>query len=123
EYERWVIDQKMDEDHRDQTNRQVDEEDPAPGVVIGEPSTQGRTECGRAYRRDCIERKRETTFFRRKDGGQNCLRHRLQAAAPSALNHARQKQKPETWGDPAKQGRNREDGNADKKKTLAPNDG
>ena len=85
-----IFQQLVDRQHRQDADRDIDKEDPAPAVVIGDPAAQRRSDNGRDNNGDRREAERLTAIFRLKVVEQHRLLHRLQAAAKKALQHAEQ---------------------------------
>src|SRR5207237_10813017 len=94
---------------RQHADGKVDEEDPAPRVVEGNPSAERRSERRREHRRDAIEREREAALFRRKRVCQDRLRHRLEAPSSHALQDAKYQQQREARRETTEQRAQRED--------------
>ena len=86
-----IEDENLRQDHRDHADRNVDVEDPAPTVVVGEPAAGHRTQHGRDHDAQRPERHRLSALLRRKRLQQDGLRERLQSAAACALNDAARK--------------------------------
>ena len=101
-------------------DRQVHQEDPSPGVVVCDPTAECRTNRRSEDSRHAIQRKGETPQARRKRIRQNGLRHRLQAAAASTLNHARDQQNSQAGRDAARERADSKDDDAGHEKALAP---
>ena len=78
----------------------IDEKNPAPGIVEGDPAAQGWPDGGRHDGRNAVERKCQAALLRRKGVRQNRLSHGLQSAAACALQHAEEKKKPEARRNP-----------------------
>src|ERR1700677_4760031 len=51
---RWILDHAARQDQRDDADRNVDEEDPAPREVVGDPSAERRTNRRRDYDRHAV---------------------------------------------------------------------
>ena len=105
-----VFDEAKHQSQREHADRQIDEENPAPGIVEGDPPAQGRSDGGRHDGRDAIQRERQAAFLRRKRVRQNGLRHRLQPASARALHDAEEQKQPEARRHSAKQRTHGEDG-------------
>ena len=73
-------------------HRQIDVEDPAPTVVIGQPAAEHRTEHGRDHDAESPESHRLAAILWREGFEHHRLRKRLQRAAGRALNHAEEDQ-------------------------------
>ena len=77
---------------REEADRDVEVEDPAPAVVVGDVAAERRPDDRREQRGDAEERLRGALFLRRKRVEQHALARRLQSAAGQALQHARDDQ-------------------------------
>ena len=89
---------------RQETDRHVDQEDPAPRVGVGYPAAQGRADDRRDQGSEAEQRHRHALLFRREGVQQHALAARLQTAARQALDHAEQDQLTETAGHAAQRG-------------------
>ena len=85
---RRVLDQSIDKQQRQNADGQVDEENPAPGVVIRDPSAKSRTDGGRDDYGDAVHSEGDAPLFWWKRIRQNGLRQRLESAAPCTLKDA-----------------------------------
>jgi hypothetical protein len=54
---RRIVDQARDQNERQNADRNIDEEDPAPGEVVGDPAAQRGADGGREHGDQAIERK------------------------------------------------------------------
>ena len=104
-----IFDQAIDQKQCQDADRQVDEENPAPGVVVRDPAAQRGPDRRRDDRGDAIEREGQPALLRRKSVRQDRLRHGLQSAAARALQDAKKNDRPQTGRDSAQQGAQRED--------------
>ena len=91
----------LDQRHRHEADRAVDEETPVPGPVVGEPAAERRADHGRDHHRDAEQREGLAALFRRKRVGEDRLRDRHHAAAAEALQDAEQQQRIEIAGEAA----------------------
>src|ERR1700689_2252525 len=66
-------------------HRQIDEENPAPGVTIGHPAAQSRSDRRGTDGGNSVQGKCQAALLRRKGVGENRLHHGLQAASTCAL--------------------------------------
>ena len=87
----------------DHTDGEIDEENPTPGIIEGDPSAQGRANSGRDDGGDAVECECQTALLRRKSVGENGLRHRLKPAAACALQDAEQKKEAQARRDTTEQ--------------------
>src|SRR4029077_3917548 len=108
---------------RKNSDRDIDKENPAPGVIVRNPAAKGRTKGGSCDHRNAVDGKSHATFRRRERIRQDGLLARLQATSSGALKHAKDNQNGEVWGQAAKQRADREDGNTGHIKTFASDDG
>ena len=78
------------QEHTDDADRNVDVEDPAPGVIISDPSSGRRPEHGR--HQDChgVKRHRHTAFLGGEAVGENRLNRGLQPSAGKSLRNPEQ---------------------------------
>src|ERR1700730_1026886 len=86
---RRVLDKDPDEKNRDNSHRQIGEEEPAPIEIVGDVTAQCRSENGRDDRCDRGDAKCGAALFRRKRVENNRLLARLQAAAEEALRESK----------------------------------
>ena len=70
-------------------DRQVDEEDPVPVEVVGNPTAQRGADGGRDHHGHAVNRECHAALFSGEGIGQNGLLGRLQSAAARALQNAR----------------------------------
>ena len=111
--------------HHDRRNadRQVDVEDPAPAVRIGEPAAHDRPEDGRHDDAEPPEAHRLASILRRKGFQQDRLRQRLQRAAGRALDDPEDHERGQVRRSAAQQGQQREAGRRHHEQPLAPERG
>ena len=81
---------------RDEPDGHVDEENPAPGVVVGDPAAERGTDCRRHYDRNAVEREGLWTLLGQECVGEHCLLARGHSAAAEPLQDAKQDQRAET---------------------------
>ena len=86
--------------HRD-ANRYVDEEDPAPVVVVADIAAENRAANRRDDHRHRPQRQRDRTFGGRIVAEQQTLRQRNQRTGDDPLNHAEENQHRQAVGHPA----------------------
>ena len=87
-----VKNELLDHPQGNQTARDVDVKNPAPGIILREPAAQNRPQHGREHHACHIGRHGQAAFGRRKTLHQNGLRDRLQRAAAGALHDGRKNQ-------------------------------
>jgi len=63
---RWIFDKLINQRERQSADWNVDVENPAPRVVVGDPASQRRTNGGCADGRDSIQSKRQSSLLRGK---------------------------------------------------------
>ena len=79
-----------DADGREDAERHVHEEHPAPAVVLGEPAAEQRPDDGAEHHAHAPDRHRAPVAFFRIDVEQDRLRQRQQRRAADALQRAEQ---------------------------------
>jgi len=115
-----ILDQRADRQKGDDADRHVDQEHPAPGVIIGDPAAQSRPDDGREDGRDGDHRK-GAPALRGLEGIENDrLLIGLQAAAEKPLHQPEDDDLRERGRNAAKEGADREGGDADHEIALAP---
>ena len=82
---------------RDDADRDVEEEDPAPGVVVDDPAADGGAEHGRDDDGHAVNREGHAALLRREGVGEDGLLAGLEAAAGRALQDAEEDQHAEAW--------------------------
>src|SRR5262249_32677108 len=116
---RRILDQKKNEEQGQDADRQINKKDPAPAVVVGDPTAQGRADGGRDHRCDAKDRKRQAALLRWKRIGQDGLRHGLQSASGGALQGTKQNDRGKAGSNSAQQGTYREEHKTNDKEALA----
>ena len=114
-----LVDQRADQKQRDQSHRHVDQEDPVPGIVVGDPAAERRPDHRRDHDRDAVDRKGLAALFGRKRVGEDRLLAGRHAAAAEALQDAEQHQRLQIPGEAAQQRGEREGRDADHVEALA----
>ena len=114
------MDQRGGKEEAEQTDRDIDEEDPAPGVVVGDPSAQRGTDDRSNDHAHTVNGHGHALFGAGKALDQDGLRDRLQSAAASTLQHPEQHQQRQAGGHAAKKGADDEDEHAGHEKLLRP---
>ena len=122
-HEGRVLDQARGQDQGKNADGNIQEEDPAPGEVVGDPAAQSGADGRRQHHREAIDREGHAAFCGRKRIRQDGLFAGLQAAAPRALQYAEQNQHAQVRRQPAQERTDGEDGHAAHVETLASNDG
>ena len=88
----------MRHQHGDDADRQVDVEDPAPGVAVGDPAAEGRADRRADHHAEAEEAVGEPQLLGREGLDQDRLRGREHGAAAGALDEAEDHQLPEVGG-------------------------
>jgi hypothetical protein len=83
-----VFDDARGEDEGEDGDGHVDEEDPAPVVVVGDPAAEGGADGGREHDRHAIDGEGLAALSGREGVGEDGLLAGLEAAAAHALEHA-----------------------------------
>src|ERR1700693_1794979 len=110
----------IDQHQRERAHWNVEVENPAPRVAIGDPASQRWTDGRSADGRDSIQRIGHRSLRWRKRSAKDGLRHRLQSSSERALQDSKQEKKPKAGCDPTQKGTGREKHNADQKEALPP---
>jgi predicted transcriptional regulator len=97
----------------------VDEEDPAPGVVVGDPAAERGADGGREDDRHAIDGEGLAALVRRESVGEDGLLAGLQAAAAGSLEHAEEDEERERGREAAEHGADAEQRDADHVEALA----
>ena len=114
-----IFDQNKDEEGRDDADRNVGEENPAPVVGVGDDAAEGRPQHRRDDGRDRGDAKGRAALFRRKGVEDDRLLVRLQAAAEEALQQPEDDELRQAVGDAAQKRADREHRDADQEIALA----
>ncbi len=117
---RRIGEQAAGEDQRDDANGNVDEENPAPAPMVGDPAAQGRTDRRGRYNGHAVESESGCAFRRRKSIHQDGLLYRSESAAADSLQDAKKDQGAEAGGEPAQQGTHGERRDANHVVAFAP---
>src|ERR1017187_3169335 len=83
-----VLNEPRGQQQGNDADRNVDEKNPAPGEVVGDPAAEGRADRRCSDYGDAVNRKGHAAFGGRKGVGKNGLLAGLQAASAGALQHA-----------------------------------
>ena len=92
---RRIFDKTRDQNERQDADGDVDEEDPAPGVVVGNPAAESGADGWREHGDEAVEREGLAALVGLEGVGHDGLRHGLHAAAAGALNDRGRR---EAWG-------------------------
>src|SRR5271154_3809794 len=93
----------MGEVERDEADGDVDVENPAPAVIVGDPAADGGTDRGRDYHGHAVHSEGHAAFGERKSVGEDGLFAGLQASAARALQDAKENQHAETGSETAQE--------------------
>ena len=96
-----VFDQAVGEDEGDDADRDIEEEDPTPGIVVDDPAADGGTEDGRGDDGDSIDGEGHAAFLRREGVGEDGLLAGLESAAGCALKDSKEDEHAKSGGDAA----------------------
>ena len=89
---RRIFDQAGDQNEGQNADGNVDEEDPAPGEVVGDPAAERGADGGREHGDQAVEGEGLAALLRLEGVGHDGLGHGLHAAAAGALNDAEEQQ-------------------------------
>ena len=118
-----VFDEAHDQEHVEDAHRDIDIEYPGPGVVVGEPSAEGRPEGRPEDDAETVDAHGRCLFFHGERLSQHRLRQGYEGTAADALENAEDDHRRQVPGDPAEHGRAREDRDGKKVKPFAPEPG
>ena len=118
-----VVDEAGDEDEGEEADGDVDVEDPAPGVVVGDPAAEGGADGGGEDGDEAVEGKGLTALFLFEGVGHDGLGHGLEAAAPDALDDAGDEEDGQRGGDAAQKAGDGKEGDAGEEEVFAADDG
>ncbi len=110
---RRIFDHAGDEDEGEDADGNVDEEDPAPGEVVGDPAAESGADGWREDGDEAVEGKGLAALLGFKGVGHDGLGHGLHAAAAGALNDAEDEQHGQGGRRAAKEAGDGEDGDAE----------
>ena len=119
---RRILNQARSQQQRNYADWNIHKENPAPGVVVSDPSAESGPDRRGHNHRDSVDSERHAAFSGREGVGKNRLLARLQPAATSALQHAEENQHGEIRRQPAKQRADGEQRNAAHVKPLTSDD-
>src|SRR5262249_36769560 len=116
---RRIADEKVRQNQRNDSDRDVDVENPAPGIIVGNPAAEPWTDCGRDDDSDSVDSESHTALFERERVVKDGLLARLQSAAAGALQNAEEHQHSQIGGQAAQKRADSKKSNANHVKTLA----
>ena len=114
-----ILNKPRRQQERKNADRNIDEENPAPGKVVGDPTAEGRTDGRRHHHRDAINGKCHAPLRRLESVSQNSLLARLQASTARPLKNAKDDQHGEVGRETAQKRADRKQGNAAHVEPLA----
>ena len=116
---RRVLYQPGDQEEGQNTDRNVDEEDPAPGEVVGDPAAERGSDGGREDGDQAIEGECLAAFLRLEAVGHDGLGHGLHSAAAGSLQNAADKQHGQRRRSAAEEAGDGKNHNAEQKEITA----
>ena len=116
------MDEAVGEEEGEQADGDVDEEDPAPVVVVGDPAAEDGADGGRGDDGDGVEREGRGSFGGREGVDEDGLLDGSEAAAADALQDAGEKHDVERGSDAAEERCDGEEGDAGHVVVLAAED-
>ena len=118
---RRVFDEALGEVEGEDADGDVEEEEPAPGEVVGNPAAEGGAERGGEDDGHAIDGEGHGALFRGEGVGEDGLLRGLEAAAGEALNDAEEDERAEGGGEAAEERGEGEEEDAGHVEALAPN--
>src|ERR1700758_4220655 len=119
---RRILNQPRGQQDGQNPDRNIDEENPPPAEIVGDPTPESRTDRGRGNDRHSINRKRHTSFGWRKSIGQYGLFARLQSTTANSLKNPANDQNSQIGCETAHKGTDREKRPAAHVEVLPAND-
>src|SRR5260370_3514771 len=93
---------------RQNSDRYVDEKDPTPVIVVGDPASEHRSNRRSRHNDDSKQRKGRSTLRRRGGIGKDCPGDPSQSAFGDSLNNVANQQEPRKRTETTEEGRKRE---------------
>ena len=118
-----VLNEPRGQQQRKDADRNIDEENPAPGEVVGDPAAESGADGGSADHGDAVNRKGHAALGGRKGIGEDGLLAGLQTASAGALQHAANDENSQVRRQSAQKGTDGEQGHAAHVEILAADDG
>src|SRR5271170_7659287 len=87
-----IADEHVGEQQRNDADGNIDEENPAPIEIVGDPSAEGGADGRSEHYGHAVNGESHAAFSRLESVGENCLFAGLQAAAADSLQHAKNNQ-------------------------------
>ena len=100
---RWIENYAAGQDQGNDADRNIDEKDPAPAPIIGDPTSERRPDYRRGDDGHAVKRKCGSPLLRGKGVDKNGLLHRSQPATTHTLQHPEQDQHSQAWRQAAEQ--------------------
>ena len=116
---RRIVDVARHHHEREDAHRDVEVEDPSPGVVVGDPAAEGGADDGRDDDAESVGGHCLTMFFFRKCLQQDGLGEGLQTASGEALQYTEDDELGQAAGESAEQGSDGESGNTGQQHSAA----
>ena len=120
---RRIVDEACDEHEGKDADGDIDEEDPAPGVVVGDEAAEGGSDGGCEDGDEAVEGKGLAAFLGFKGVGHDGLGHWLHSAAAESLHATADEQDGQRGGRSAEEAGDSEDDNAEQEEVFAAHDG
>ncbi len=114
-----LLHEQQHADHGDDADRQIDQEHPMPGIIVGEPGAQRRAHDRPEHHADAPDRHRRAALLQRIGVEQHRLRQRHQRGAGHALQQAEQHHLLDVLRQRAQERSDGEAGDADDEQLLA----
>ena len=114
----WVVDEAGDEGVGEDADGDVDVEDPAPGVVVGDPAAQGGSDGGGEDGDEAVEGEGLAALLFLEGVGHDGLGHGLESAAADALEDAGDEEDGEAGSEAAEEAGYGEDDDAGEEEVL-----
>jgi hypothetical protein len=122
-HERRILEHDAGEENAEEAYGDVDVKDPAPGIVISDPPSGGRSQNGRNEDRDRVERHSHAAFLRRKAISKNGLYGGLQSPSGKVLSDPEEDKQAKRGCKTAGSGENGKEGNRKDEVVLAAENG
>jgi hypothetical protein len=116
---RRVFDEAIGEDEREDSDGDVEEEDPAPGIVVDDPAADGGAENRRGDDGDSVDGESHGALLRREGVGEDGLLAGLEASTGCTLEDAEEDEHRQAEGKAAEQGGEGEEEDAGHVEALA----
>ena len=117
---RRVGEHKGTEKNGNDSDRNIDQKNPAPGIVVGDPAPDRRADGRSDQGSRRVGGHGHAVLFSRKTVYQNRLRGGLQASSSGSLEHTKEHQQGQARREPAEQRAQREESGAADEEPLAP---